>query len=179
MQFFTMNFLQRTGLALVLASVSCPAPAWVYPEHRDIAGFGVLSLDEERQAVFNGMWAVARTGHEPRLCDKGADTEQGLKPACIDWAAFSGIAGDHSCSSRELVDTVLNSKWILDVAQVSAQLKADLAQVPVSATDDRALSGEIERRTKPQAPHALREAWRSWTLRSLVGAPIRFARSRR
>ncbi len=176
MHFFTMNFLRRMALSLVLASVACPALAWVYPEHRDIAGLGVISLDAERLAVFNRLWAAARTGHEPRLCEKGADTEQGLKPACIDWAALSGIAGDHSCSSKELVETVLNSNWILNVAQVSAQLKADLAQVPVSETDDEALTGnliiEIQRRYRSQVELASRtNALRSSDSRLQVSDP--------
>ena len=36
----------------------------------------------------------------------GADTQQGLAPACIDWAAFAAIAGDHSCSSKNMLDNV-------------------------------------------------------------------------
>jgi len=56
---------------------------------------------------------------------------QGLTPSCIDWAALPAIAGDHSCSSQEMLDTVLTKDWILAVADVAAQLKVDLARVPV------------------------------------------------
>ena len=105
-----------------------PAFAWVYPEHRDIAVLSVTGLDPEHRAVFDQLWSEARTGHEGRLCEHGADTAQGLDPQCIDWAAMSAIAGDHSCSSQALLDTVENAQWILEVAEVAAQLKVDLAK---------------------------------------------------
>lgn len=69
--------------------------------------------------------------HESRLCEQGADVEQGLKPACSDWAALPALAGDHSCSSRELTDIVLKSNWIFAVAAVAAQLKVDLSQIEI------------------------------------------------
>src|SRR5215467_7551968 len=56
-----------------------------------------------------------------------ADTEQKTRPACIDYAAWSAIAGDHSCSARDMLNTVVNSKWILRVAGVGAKLESNLA----------------------------------------------------
>ncbi len=96
--------------ALGLACATGPAFAWVYPEHRDIAVLGVESLDPERKALFDRLWAEARIDHEKRLCEQGADTAQGVMPECIDWAAMSAIAGDHSCSSKQLLDTVSTSE---------------------------------------------------------------------
>jgi len=107
--------------------------AWIYPEHRDIAVLAVEGLDPERKAVFDRFWQDARAGDEQRLCAQGADTTQGLAPPCIDWAALSGIAGDHSCSSEEMFETVRKADWILLVADVAAQLKVDLARIPVTA----------------------------------------------
>jgi len=46
----------------------------------------------------------------------------GLTPACIDWAALTAIAGDHSRSSQQMLDTVSQQDWILVVADVAAQL---------------------------------------------------------
>ncbi len=46
----------------------------------------------------------------------------GLTPACIDWAALAAIAGDHSRSSQQMLDTVSQQDWILVVADVAAQL---------------------------------------------------------
>ena len=128
-------------LALVLACATRPAFAWVYPEHRDIAVLGIESLDAERKALFDRLWAEARIDHEKRLCEQGADTAQGVMPECIDWAAMSAIAGDHSCSSKQLLDTVSTSEWILAVADVAAQLKVDLLRVskasPVASRNGR------------------------------------------
>ena len=45
------------------------------------------------------------------------------EPACIDLAAWAGIAGDHSCSPELLLTKTLPSDWILKVAKVSAETK--------------------------------------------------------
>lgn len=128
--------LPLTFAVLIIAwAVEClatgPAFGWVYPEHRDISLLAVQNLDPPRRAIFDRLWREARRTHESRLCEQGADVEQGLKPACIDWAALAAIAGDHSCSSRELTDIVLNSNWIFAVAAVAAQLKVDLSQIEI------------------------------------------------
>jgi len=119
-------------MAIVLISVAGPAIAWVYPEHRALAVLAVMRLDDDRRVVFDQLWAEAREGDEQRLCVHGAELEQGVAPKCIDWAALSAIAGDHSCSSRDMLETARKSDWILEVADVAAQLKADLAQIPVT-----------------------------------------------
>ena len=117
-------------LALSLLCTAGPAFAWVYPEHRDISIVAVETLDPERRAIFDRLWADARVGYEKRLCAQEADTAQGVKPECIDWAAMPAISGDHSCSSREMLDIVTNSERVLELADIAAQLKLDLAQVP-------------------------------------------------
>lgn len=117
----------------VLISLAGKAEAWIYPEHRDIAVLAVQGLDPAHKGDFDRLWQDARAGSEERICAQGADTEQGVAPLCIDWAALSGIAGDHSCSSLEMLDTVIGSDWILSVADVAARLKLDLAAIPVTA----------------------------------------------
>jgi hypothetical protein len=129
-------------IAPVLITSVSPAFAWVYPEHRELALQAVQGLDADRKAVFEQLWLAARTGDEQQLCVLGADTGQGVAPACIDWAAMTAIAGDHSCSSREMFETARASKWILSVADVAAQLKVDLARIPVTAAPEA--SGPIE-----------------------------------
>jgi hypothetical protein len=106
-----------------------PASAWIYPEHRDIAVLAVETLDAERRAQFDELWHLARTPYEQRLCESDADSAQGLAPACIDWAALPAIAGDHSCSAEELSSTVIESKWVLVVADIAAREKVDLARI--------------------------------------------------
>jgi hypothetical protein len=123
----------RVLLALVASAGAGSAWGWIYPEHRDIAVRAVQGLDPDRKAAFDRFWQSTREGHESRLCAQGADAAQGLAPSCIDWAAMSGIAGDHSCSSREMWETVRTSDWVLQVADVAAQLKVDLARIPITA----------------------------------------------
>ncbi|HST11661.1 MAG TPA: hypothetical protein VLL05_14900, partial [Terriglobales bacterium] len=104
-----------------------PAFGWVFPEHRDIAVLAVERLDPEQRALLQKLWLKARAGHEARLCENVADASQGTNPSCIDYAAWSAIAGDHSCSARDMVGIVLDAPWILSVARVSARLKVRLA----------------------------------------------------
>ncbi|MFV1993378.1 MAG: hypothetical protein ACC635_05690 [Acidiferrobacterales bacterium] len=131
------------GVIFVLSlSISNSAHAWVYSEHRDIAIQAVQNLDAEYRADFDRLWASSRTGSEKQLCENAAYSEQGQEADCLDWAAFSAIAGDHSCSSKELLSSILTENWLLKIADVSAQLKSRLAAVPVEALDakDRKLS---------------------------------------
>ena len=148
-------------LILGIGALSQAAHAWVYPEHRDIALLSVEQLDPARRVIFDQLWSEARTGHESRLCVSGADSAQGLDPACIDWAAMSAIAGDHSCSSAQLLDTVQNSDWILAVAGVSAQLKVDLAGISAttpaaSSAAGKSLIGDVRRQLENEAVRAQR-----------------------
>src|SRR5262249_11391516 len=73
------------------------------------------------------LWSEARVGYESRLCAQIADASQGANPTCLDYAAWTAISGDHSCSASDMLTTVLDSPWILKVAGVSAHLKSSLA----------------------------------------------------
>jgi hypothetical protein len=128
---FTLSAAALAGLAFV--GLAGPARAWVYPEHRDIALLAVEKLDAERRPLFDRLWREARAGHETRLCEQAADSAQGVAPACIDWAALPAIAGDHSCSSKNMLENAIQSDWILQVADVAAQLKVDLGRIAVTA----------------------------------------------
>jgi hypothetical protein len=151
----------RWAVAATAFSMALPALAWIYPEHRDIAVLAVQGLDAERKAVFDRLWQDARAGGEQRLCAVGADSEQGVAPECIDWAALSGIAGDHSCSSADMLEAVTRSDWILVVADVAAQLKEDLERIPVTAPLEQskgasAIFTDAQRRFADEASRAKR-----------------------
>jgi len=133
--------LIRAAVFALLVAASASALAWIYPEHRELAMLAVGQLDAARRAEFDRLWGDARAGDESRLCEAGADSAQGLAPQCIDWAALSAIAGDHSCSSAEMLETARVSNWILQVADVAAQLKVDLARLPVTARVE--MSGSV------------------------------------
>ena len=119
----------RGCVAVVLVSgvLAAPAAAWVYPEHRNIAGSAIDGLDPSRKAALERLWAEARKGHEDRLCESPWAGDQGKKPGCIDFAAFPALSGDHTCSADELLKTVLDTKWVLDVAAVASVLDKGLA----------------------------------------------------
>lgn len=147
------RFSRMVAVAAMLAGLlgaAGPARAWVYPEHRDISVLAVEGLDAQRRAILERLWREARGGHEQRLCEQSADAKQGVAPSCIDWAAFAAIAGDHSCSSKNMLDNALKSPWILQVADVAAQLKVDLARIAVTARPelnvrDKNLAGDLQR----------------------------------
>lgn len=139
---FPDTLLRRLAAVSSCLALSAPAAhAWVYPEHRDIAVLAVQTLDPQRRGVFDALWAEARAGADQRLCASGADAEQGVAPECIDWAAFTAIAGDHSCSAANMLDNVLNTERILTVADVSAQLKVDLSRLEVLPPPDQTEGG--------------------------------------
>ena len=136
------------------------ARAWVYPEHREIALQSVEALDPERRQIFDELWTEAAADSE-RLCPSGADREQSTTPDCIDWAAFSAISGDHSCSAADALGIVLHSDWILDVADVSAQLQLDLAEIEVTAPTEQeeeplGFAADIRRRMESESVRAQR-----------------------
>lgn len=156
-----MKHSERWAAAAMLVAWALPAAAWIYPEHRDIALIAVEGLDQSRKQEFEALWTLARLGDEARLCMHSADTKQGLVPTCIDWAALPAIAGDHSCSSADLLETVRKSTWILDVADISAQLKVDLARIPVTASPEQlqgasSLTTEARRRLADETSRAAR-----------------------
>jgi hypothetical protein len=142
--FFAGYFRRRNPListlilCLVLLQVF-PAYAWVFPEHRDIAVLAEQRLDSDRQAQLQALWSEARSGHEGRLCAQIADPAQVPGPACIDFAAWAAISGDHSCSAHEMLDTALNASWVLGVAQVAGRLKAQLAVASRRSERDNAV----------------------------------------
>ena len=114
-------------VACLVALQLLPALAWVFPEHRDITVLAVERLDPEKRALLQKLWLEARSVDKGYLCENLVDIAQGANPTCIDYAAWTAIAGDHSCSARDMLNIALNAPWILGVARVSARLKAQLA----------------------------------------------------
>jgi hypothetical protein len=117
-------------LILLLSFFSIPQQsfAWVYPEHRQILLLAIQNLNPEYRVLMDKYWSIARSGFEKRLAESVIDTVQGFKPAQLDYASWAAIAGDHSCSAEDMLNSVLYSEWILKVADIAAHLKADLAK---------------------------------------------------
>src|SRR5215471_15751132 len=123
---------QRIITTVILATCFASLPlltafAWLYPEHRNITMLAIQMLEPQQRQSLEKLWSVARRGFEARLCTELTDTTPELKPRCIDYAAWPAIAGDHSCSAREMVDDVLQAQWILNVASIGETLNRKLA----------------------------------------------------
>lgn len=101
--------------------------AWLYPEHREITVLAIRMLNPEQRSVLDQMWSEARSGYETRLCSNMTAGGQAPKPACIDYASWPSIAGDHSCSANEMLQEVLDESWVLKVAAIGGRLKTKLA----------------------------------------------------
>lgn len=119
--------------------VASGARAWVYPEHRDIALRAVLDLDSSQAAVLVELWNMARVGNEARLPMYPVVPNQPERPNYIDWAAWTAIGGDHSCSAQEMVKVVTKADWILDVARITEKLKRNLLSAKTRADRVNAL----------------------------------------
>ena len=104
----------------------CTLSGWVYPEHRQIALLAIQNLSPAYRQALEKLWKEARMGYEGRLTEFIIDTAQGVKPKQLDYASWSAIAGDHSCSPQNLLNNVLKTEWILSVADIAAQLKIDI-----------------------------------------------------
>ncbi len=101
--------------------------AWVYPEHRDIMLIAIQKLPTAYRTSLDELWANARIGYEFRLSESVIEPDQLLKPEFLDYAAWPAIAGDHSCSAENMLFNILKTDWIMEVADITAQLKIDLA----------------------------------------------------
>ena len=115
-------------LLLILLGLTIHCIAWVYPEHRGITLNAVQHLDPEHRRQLDQLWSEARIGHEPRLTVAVADVTQGVNPKQLDFASWPAISGDHSTSAENLVFNVLNTDWILGVADVAARLGDGIAK---------------------------------------------------
>jgi hypothetical protein len=120
-----LRLVSAFGLVALLPATS---RAWIYPEHRDIAVAAFQRLSPDDQAVLTRLWDEARIGYAGKLCPRPSEGEQGARPECIDLAAIPALAGDHSCSPKDVVEKVLPGEWVLEVARVAQQTKSSLAE---------------------------------------------------
>jgi hypothetical protein len=127
--FKTGIMLKKTILIILLtACFQFSGNAWIYPEHRDIMLLAILKLDSAHRAVLDRLWALARAGHEARLNLSVVDATQANNVKYLDYAAWPGIAGDHSTSADNMIFNILQTDWILDVANITANLKIGIAK---------------------------------------------------
>lgn len=114
------------NVAVATIMISTTASAWVYPEHRDIAVAAVMKLDSARRVQLDSIWSWARVGYESRLPSSIVIPALPERPNYIDWGAWPAIGGDHSCSPTMMLDNILRTDWILDVARITEEFKRAL-----------------------------------------------------
>jgi hypothetical protein len=122
-----MKIIARLIFSCCLLCTALKSNAWVYPEHRYIAMLAIQQMKPEYRALLNQLWSRSRTGYENRLTSSVIDTITNVKHTQLDYASWMGIAGDHSCSPSDMMNAVLKSDWILNVADVATQLSIDMA----------------------------------------------------
>ncbi len=116
-----------------------PTSAWVYPEHRNIALLAIQNLSPAFRSELNILWKEMRTGYETRLTESVMDSSHRIKTTMLDYAAWPAIAGDHSCSPDNLLHNVLQTDWILQVANIAAALDNNLAKAKTKSQHLNAL----------------------------------------
>jgi hypothetical protein len=130
--------------------------AWVYPEHRQIALLAIQHLSVEQRSQMEKLWSEARIGYTGRLTELVIEPTQGLKPKQLDFASWTAIAGDHSCSPENLMYNVLQTEWILSVADIAAQLNMDIANAKSKSSHINAIRNSDIRLQRADAEYATR-----------------------
>lgn len=123
---FSMKRFIFFPLIIAMMMVHQHAAGWIYPEHRYIAILAIEGLSPEHRNAIEKLWSEARGPYDSRLTKSIIDPSQGIAPEQLDYASWATISGDHSCSPHEMLNNVLYSNWIMDVADVAAQLKLDI-----------------------------------------------------
>jgi len=142
------------GFVLAASCGAGTAYAWVYPEHRDIAG---PCRRKARPAAprRGSMRCGAKRGSRRRsaCANRGADPAQAVTPSCIDWAALSGISGDQFVLEpgglRQMIAVHCSrSRTVGGAAQdrpLAHRRAAAVDQVPAARTLDlRTSSGRVQ-----------------------------------
>ena len=115
-------------ICIGLLLVFFPLRAWVYPEHRQITFLAIQQLGPEYRSILEDIWKQVRIGHSDRLSVSIIDPGHGPDSETLDLASWPAIAGDHSCSPRDMIDIILQSNWILRVDHIAMKLRDDLAK---------------------------------------------------
>ena len=120
----------RRAAPLLLAALlhAAAARAWIYSEHRAITARGIDTLDAARRSSLDALWEVAREEGTARLCGAPNVEDPHARPDCIDLAGWPSIAADHACSPDEMLAVVLDSGWILNVADIAGNTGAAVAR---------------------------------------------------
>ena len=153
--------MRRSFILVGILLLSTYAKAWVYPEHRQIAVLAIEQLSPQHRQLLDDIWAQIRVGHEARLSESIIDPSHGRESEVLDYASWSAIAGDHSCSPQQMMDIILKTDWILKVDHIATRLQNDLAKAKresqtinaIRNSDLRLQSADLEYATRAGSNH--------------------------
>ncbi|MFY8026290.1 MAG: hypothetical protein ACOVNO_13100, partial [Sediminibacterium sp.] len=130
-----LNNKIKYNVLLMAIGIMCisKANAWVYPEHRRISILAIQQLSPSQQQLLQQIWQEIRKGNEARLSEQVFNLVQTKPVTQIDFAAWPAIAGDHSCSPANMLETILTSNWILKVATIGDALEQGFTNVKNNA----------------------------------------------
>jgi hypothetical protein len=129
----TRRLVAAIALMFLLSAAVRPAHAWMFHEHRAITATAISHLDGQQTEILKRLWEETRAGHEGRFCPEPVVPQLEEKPTCLDFAAWPPTGGDHSCSYKELLATVSDSDWIMEVVGIAARAERELGE----ATNER------------------------------------------
>lgn len=150
------------------------AHAWIFPEHTHTTHRALEMLSpgaRERLAVdWKVIDTTAVSPHSPKklhLCEKIeiAPSETGSKDDwCVGFAVLPALAGDHSCSPSDLMQTMRTQRWVFPVLELSeesaAKIEAAKDSIPLRLDARRdqhlnlqILDGEYVRRAANNSAH--------------------------
>jgi len=148
----------RIALPVVLFVFCMPdqAHAWVYPEHRRISLAAIQKLSFTHRSALDRLWSQLQQQHSTRLATLVIDTSKAGKGRLLDYAAWPAIAGDHSCSPSDMLNTILRSQWIFNVNDIGVKLGERLATAQNSSQRSNYLRSSDMQLLKKDAQYATR-----------------------
>ncbi|PJE45660.1 MAG: hypothetical protein CUR34_12540 [Sediminibacterium sp.] len=129
LRLFNYKIKYKIALMVIGLLYVSKANAWVYPEHRRISILAIQQLSQTQQQLLHQIWQEIRKGNESRLSEQVFNLVQTKPVKQIDFAAWSAIAGDHSCSPATMLETILKTDWILKVATIGDELEQGFSTV--------------------------------------------------
>lgn len=124
--------MKKTAFLILLNLIITSSPSltycWIFPEHRDITRAAVEKLSPDQRKLLENLWKMAITGSEGRLTPELINNGDVASRHLIDFVSWPSISGDHSISSRDMLNIVLKSDWILKVCEIANDLKIELSE---------------------------------------------------
>ena len=115
-----LRSVRRVGCGVrvwALSLAASDANAWILEEHGRIGREAFVRLqtdDPASRRTLEALWPTLRQRLGAQTCEVASRASATPKPGetCVDIPALAALAADHSCSPRELADTVQKARWL-------------------------------------------------------------------